>query len=47
MEAITSGWRYGRIVRNLQFERWESILPEPLATVRARYDVAADVRGAT
>ncbi|MGI8492367.1 MAG: Coq4 family protein [Acidimicrobiales bacterium] len=40
MDAITDGWRNGRRTPNLQCEKWETMLDEPLEAVRARYDVA-------
>ncbi|HVO25386.1 MAG TPA: Coq4 family protein [Candidatus Margulisiibacteriota bacterium] len=40
MDAITQGWRYGRRVKNLQFEKWESMFEEPVALVRLRYGIA-------
>ncbi|MFN8642691.1 MAG: Coq4 family protein [Candidatus Binatia bacterium] len=46
MDAITDGWRYGRAVPNLQFERWEALFEEPLATVRARHGIAPAGRAA-
>lgn len=39
MDAISSGWRLGREVKNLQFEKWEEMFAEPLAQVRPRYGV--------
>ncbi|MBM4247134.1 MAG: hypothetical protein FJ148_25635 [Deltaproteobacteria bacterium] len=42
MDAITQGWQYGRTVRNLQFERWEEMLQEPLEAVRASYGIAVE-----
>lgn len=45
MNAITDGWHYGRTVRNLQFEKWESMFEEPLAVVRGRYGVAPEGMG--
>lgn len=42
MDAITGGWQYGRAVENLQFERWEATIAEPLAAVRCRYRIAAE-----
>jgi ubiquinone biosynthesis protein Coq4 len=42
MDAIAQGWRYGRAVRNLQFERWESMFGEPLGDVRLRYGIARE-----
>ncbi len=40
MDAIAQGWQYGRAVRNLQFETWESMFEESVAVVRLRYGVA-------
>lgn len=37
MDAITDGWQLGRRVSNIQGERWEEMLDQPLAAVRARY----------
>lgn len=45
MDAITQGWQYGRSVKNLQFEKWESMFEEPLAEVRPRYGVAPEGMG--
>ena len=39
MDAIADGWQLGRSVRNIQAERWEEMLAEPLAEVRARYGI--------
>lgn len=39
MDAITDGWQLGRTVDNIQSERWEEMLAEPLDEVRARYHV--------
>ena len=39
MEAITQGWRYGRRVKNLQLEKWETMFEEPVAALRLGYDV--------
>ncbi len=41
MDAITDGWRLGRQVGNIQIERWEAMLDQPLAGLRARYGIAA------
>ena len=40
MDAITQGWRFGRNVKNLQFEKWETMFEQPLADVRLRFGVA-------
>ncbi|MCX5740386.1 MAG: Coq4 family protein [Proteobacteria bacterium] len=42
MGAITQGWRYGRKVKNLQFEKWESMFEEKVELVRLRYGVASE-----
>jgi ubiquinone biosynthesis protein Coq4 len=42
MDAISSGWQFGRKVRNLQFERWEDLFAEPLADVRPRYRIVPE-----
>lgn len=39
MDAITDGWQLGRTVDNIQAERWETMLDQPLDEVRARYHV--------
>jgi ubiquinone biosynthesis protein Coq4 len=44
MDAITRGWGHGRRTPNLQFERWEAHLPEPLVRVRERFHVEPAVR---
>ncbi|MBL8772621.1 MAG: hypothetical protein JNK30_14660 [Phenylobacterium sp.] len=36
MDAFVDGWAYGRVARNLNFERWEDELDTPLETLRAR-----------
>jgi len=41
MDAISSGWQFGREVENLQFAKWEELLEEPVDEVRARYRVSA------
>jgi ubiquinone biosynthesis protein Coq4 len=45
MDAITQGWRFGRRVKNLQFEKWESMFEERLELVRVRYGVASEGMG--
>ncbi len=40
MDAISEGWRHGRRVRNLQFEKLETLLDDPLGAVRERYGIA-------
>jgi ubiquinone biosynthesis protein Coq4 len=42
MDAISSGWQLGRSVSNLQFERWEEVFGEPLATLRSRHGLPAE-----
>ena len=42
MNAISSGWQFGRALPNLQFERWEAMFAEPLATVRVRYGIVPE-----
>ena len=42
MDAISSGWRRGRSVSNLQLERWEERFAEPLASVRPRYGLPGE-----
>lgn len=42
MDAISSGWQFGRAVKNLQFERWEDLFEEPLVEVRPRYGLAPE-----
>jgi len=39
MDAISGGWRLGRQVQNLQFERWEERFEAPLAETRPRYGI--------
>lgn len=39
MDAITDGWRFGRVTPNLQCEKWETMLDHDLTDVRARYGV--------
>jgi ubiquinone biosynthesis protein Coq4 len=45
MDAISEGWRYGRGVKNLQFEQWEAMFEEELVLVRQRYGVAPEEIG--
>lgn len=40
MDSITEGWRLGRTVENLQFERWEDLFEEPLERLRPRYGLS-------
>ncbi len=40
MDAITDGWQLGRRTPNIQCEKWESMLEQPLHEVRARFDLA-------
>lgn len=42
MDAISSGWQYGRAVQNLQFEKWESQFERPVGEVREAFGVAAE-----
>lgn len=46
MDAITEGWQFGRQVESLAFERWESMLEEPLADLRPRYGIRPEGLGA-
>jgi ubiquinone biosynthesis protein Coq4 len=39
MDAISAGWTLGRNVANIQCEKWETMLDQPLAEVRARYGI--------
>jgi ubiquinone biosynthesis protein Coq4 len=39
MDAITAGWQLGRRVANIQFEKWETMLDQPVADLRRRYDI--------
>jgi ubiquinone biosynthesis protein Coq4 len=45
MDAIAEGWQFGRTVENLQYERWEDQIDDPIADVRARYGIAPDGLG--
>ncbi len=40
--AIIRGWQRGRAIENLQFEKWEAMLEEPLAELRPRYGIAPE-----
>lgn len=42
MDAISSGWKFGRDVENLSFEQWEERFNEPLADVRIQFGIAAE-----
>lgn len=44
MDAITDGWQLGRTVDNIQVERWETMLDQPLTEVRSRYNIHPDGR---
>lgn len=39
MDAISEGWQFGRTVRNIQCEKWETMLDQPLEDVRSRYEI--------
>jgi ubiquinone biosynthesis protein Coq4 len=39
MDAFVDGWHYGRNSRNLNFERWEDRLAEPLASLQAEMNL--------
>lgn len=39
MDSITDGWHLGRSTPNIQCEKWETMLDQPLDAVRARYGV--------
>ena len=39
MDAMSSGWNFGRSVENLAFERWEERFSEPLAEVRPLFGI--------
>lgn len=41
MDAITDGWQHGRRTPNLQHEKWETLVAQPLADVRARVGIEA------
>ena len=40
MDAVTDGWQLGRTTRSLVCEKWESMLADDLAAVRAQYGLA-------
>lgn len=42
MDAMTSGWQFGRSVKNLSFERWEDMFDQPLAETRLKFGIAAE-----
>jgi ubiquinone biosynthesis protein Coq4 len=42
MTAITDGWSYGKRARNIQFEKWETRLGEPLADLRREFGLDCD-----
>lgn len=44
MDAITQGWHYGRSIDNLQLNRWEDHLDEPLAELRRAHRIAPEGR---
>lgn len=39
MDAIARGWRLGRSARPLALVDWRTLFPEPLAEVRARFEI--------
>lgn len=39
MDSITDEWHLGRVTPNIQCEKWETMLDQPLDTVRARYGI--------
>ena len=39
MDAFVDGWQYGRASRNLNFERWEERLAEPLAALQSEMNL--------
>lgn len=39
MDAFVDGWHYGRNSRNINFERWEERLSEPLAKLQAEMNL--------
>jgi ubiquinone biosynthesis protein COQ4 len=39
MDAISDGWRRGRAARNLNYERWEERLAEPVEDLRREFGV--------
>lgn len=40
MDAICDGWKHGRAAKNLQFEKWEERLSEPLVAIRQEFGIA-------
>ncbi len=46
MDAICDGWSFGRSVPNIQFERWEEHLDEPLGELRQKFGIMPAGRGA-
>lgn len=42
MDAIARGWRIGRGARPLALVDWQALFPEPLAEVRARFELPQD-----
>lgn len=44
MDAITEGWQLGRTIANIQAQRWEEMLDEPLAAVREKFGIHPDGR---
>ncbi len=47
MDAVSDGWAHGRSTRSLAFEPWESMLDEPLPSLRERYQVDCTPRPGT
>lgn len=39
MDAISDGWQLGRRAGNIQCERWEDLLDQPVAVLRDRYAI--------
>lgn len=39
MDAITEGWQLGRRVSNIQFEKWETLLDQPLEEIRKQHGI--------
>ncbi len=40
MDAISAGWTYGRTTGNIQCEKWETMLDQPLSEIRSRYGLS-------
>ncbi len=40
MDAISDGWRLGRAARNLNYERWEERMAEPVDALRREFGLA-------